>query len=216
MSAPVLKEASSLSLEARWFGSGAPSAELETWFAQRASSFGIEATRSQARTDRYLVLRGCPQVGLKLRGGKLEVKAQRGPGISVELHAGLHARLEAWTKWSAAGSAVSPLVSALGAGSPSWISCAKSRALFACEVAGGSLIPNPEQRHVRSGGAAELTTLEVAGATHWTFAIELFGAVAEQLDAEAALPPLRSLLGASTPPDLAQARCASYPAWLSE
>jgi len=130
-------------VEARWFGAGSVPDDLAAWFEAEG---GVR--REPVRTDRYLRLPGVAAVGVKLRAGRLEIKARREAPPGAAVWAGHPSPLDGWLKWSA------PL-DALAADPLPPLDVAKARRLL-----------------VRAGVQVELAALEVAGGQHWTFGLE--------------------------------------------
>jgi hypothetical protein len=136
-------------VEARWFGAGPVPEDVVAWFE---AGGGVRPDR--VRTDGYLRLPGVAAVGVKLRAGRLEIKARReGPSAAV-VWAGHASPLEAWLKWSA------PLEVLVDDPRPP-LDVVKARRLL-----------------VRAGVQVELAALEVAGGRHWTFGLEAGSAAA--------------------------------------
>ncbi len=130
-------------VEARWFGAGPVPDALAGWFER-----GGDVIREPPRTDRYLRLFGVTAVGVKLRAGRLEIKARREGDAATVRWAGRDSPREAWLKWSA------PL-GELAADPVPPLDVSKRRRLLA-----------------RPGVQVELAELEVAGAPFWTFGLE--------------------------------------------
>ena len=140
MSADITRLAT---VEARWFGVGAPPGDLVAWF-EEAGDVAVEPPR----TDRYLRLPSVEGVGVKWRAGRFEIKARRAEPPARVVWQRTPAPLEAWLKWSA------PLAPT-GAETPTPVDVAKRRRLVA-----------------RGGVQVELAELEVAGQPFWTFGLE--------------------------------------------
>jgi hypothetical protein len=103
------------SAEVRWFYHHALPLEVKKWFC------GLRPCREEAaRTDRYFVLHGGNEVGVRVRDGrKLEIKARTkmpqpfspATGASVGRH-------DEWAEWSCEDRDVAGPLAALGDSSP--------------------------------------------------------------------------------------------------
>lgn len=136
-------------VEARWFGVGPVPDALACWFEG-----GGDVIREPPRTDRYLRLPGVTAVGVKLRAGRLEIKARREAEAGTVRWAAHPTPREGWLKWSA------PLATLAPDAVPP-VDVAKTRRLLAWP-----------------GVQLELADLELAGAPFWTFGLEAATAAA--------------------------------------
>lgn len=145
------------------------------------------------RTDVYHV--PGPDMGIKLREGRFEVKGRTAEHGLRALAPGVSGRVESWVKWSYE----SPI-------SFDGVAVAKRRSLR-------MIAPDGSAREPMAPGAVgvELTTLEVRGAAWWTVGLEA-------LDDGTGDPVERLLAAAATAlagtPGLSAAQSAGYPAWL--
>lgn len=80
------------SVEVRWFFQGELPPALDRWIEERA-----DPAASGSRTDRYIRIPGAPHTGIKLREGRIEVKARLG---STPPSAAIPGSVERWVKWS--------------------------------------------------------------------------------------------------------------------
>ena len=83
------------SAEVRWFISGALPGEVLSWFkaGQAIDSEGVQV-------HEYLLFPDCQSVGVKLREGRLEIKAILATSHPLSLEPGIQGRPEEWVKWS--------------------------------------------------------------------------------------------------------------------
>ena len=80
----------------RWFFPGESPRDVADWFADGGPQIACEP-----RTDRYLVLPTAATVGVKVREGRFELKAQRGAAQRVTITDGSAGILDSWVKWIA-------------------------------------------------------------------------------------------------------------------
>jgi len=191
-------------VEMRWFLPGPVPLSVLDWFG----SLGPGLAAPAPRTDRYLLLPGRDDLGIKLREGRLEIK-----GRTAEL--GIH-RLgsraigevetwckwslaseevpEAWCKWSLASEEVPEALRVLDANPALGVPVHKDRALRMLE-----------------GCQVEVTALEAPFGVWWTLGLEAL------TGPEPALAPLVSVgehvLG-DFPDRLGERDSRSYPGWL--
>jgi hypothetical protein len=216
-------------LEVRWFLSG-PSAEsgpaVEAWFRSRPRYGGGEPAPiawvpapPAWRQDRYLVVPGHDDMGIKWREGRLEIKGRAAALGHQGFAPGIEGWCEAWVKWSYAGE---PIEQRFGG-------------LFRGRIAHGVVTVEKRrlQRHLRldasgvvevgaddpreRGIDVELAEIRIAGSPrelHWSLAFEAFPGDAETSTRFA--PAVgRFLEGCSALP-LTTGRSMSYPRWLLE
>jgi hypothetical protein len=104
-------------LEVRWFCPDPPAengSALEAWFRSRPTyeSGGKPAPLAWApeppawRQDRYLVVPGHDDMGIKWREGRLEIKGREAALGHQVFAPGIEGRCERWLKWSYAGEAI--------------------------------------------------------------------------------------------------------------
>jgi hypothetical protein len=191
-----------ITCEMRWLLEGALPAEVERWF-HRGSQPGAPAWRQ----DRYLILPGVADLGIKQRAGKLEIK---GCLAALGVHAiasEVEGAAERWCKWS-----YDAVVAERFRG-PAEIVLGKARVQkhFLLEP-GGRTRETAQRDPGRRGFSLELTQIRHPEAgDHWSLGIE-----AAPDDANLLADLLRALRDAlrSLPVPLPRARSQSYPAWL--
>lgn len=189
--------------EVRWFVPGPLPPDAAAWFAGLGP-----LPDEEARTDRYLVPQGPDGPGVKLRGGRLEVKRRTETHGTWPLGAA-EGRVEAWAKWSF------PLVPLL-AETPDagWTPVGKRRRVHAFVVEQGAVRPAGGEA---SGGVGrvELAALTRDGAPWWSVCVE-----AEAPDGAARLAALQAVaayaFGPGTPSALSADASMGYPAWLAD
>ena len=139
-------------LEVRWFVLGTLSPSAVAW----AEDAGL--TRADPRTDRYVVLPGVDGVGIKLREGRVEVKARSG-SLGQRVLGPASGVVERWVKWS------QPVGTGVG-----WD-----------EGPGVRIVEVDKTRWSfwQGGALIELTALKAEGQFWWTAAVEIAGSVGD-------------------------------------
>lgn len=215
-------------IEVRWFFDGAledTGRGVAAWFeagahARRGQPAPMAwAPRSPAwRQDRYLLIPGHDDMGIKWREGRLEIKgreADLGPRVFA---AAIEGRCERWLKWSYAGDRVAARIHPLlrGEGDAAEIILVEKRRLqrlLRVDNQGETMAVAPDEPR-RRGVDVELAriSLPARGEEHWSLAFEAFPG---DRDMAAALVPIvaRFLEDCPTLP-LAADRSMGYPRWL--
>lgn len=175
-----------------WWRAGAPAA-VSDWFA------AIGPIGEESRTDIYCRT-GSPSLGLKRRGGEgasggLELK-----GLLAEIDAELPAPVQLWLKCTA------PQVELPADG---LVAVEKTRRLRRFQVASGK-VSELSRDHPAGDCTVELGSARQEGGPRWaSLCLEARADLGEEL---------RNLLAVwrwlEPPPCLAEARIASYPAWI--
>ena len=201
-----------ISAEIRWFWRGAPPAAFQEWFLSSVAH-PYAAGGGAAREDVYLNEPGQTELGVKSRGGKpgTEIKGLVATLPDAVLDGTFKAPAELWTKWSSSALPL-PSMQAILIKKTRWLRKFDTTGPAPREVEVG---PDEEPLHgarPAAGCNVELTELEIAGATVWTFGFEAFG---ELKSVSAHLQAATALLAARNPPAMGDAVPASYPAWLS-
>ena len=167
--------------EARWFFPGRATPAQIAWFAQ-----GERAEHEKRRTDRYLDLAGNPDLGIKQREGKLELKARAAKARAFRL-AGIAGRKDAWVKWSTALRGTTRLPGR-------WLPVAKARMVLSlpgCDV--------------------ELARLEALGRRFFSLGFE----ATSTASLDRALARFFAVRGLMPGARLVAGRALSYPEWLA-
>lgn len=213
------------SLEVRWFFEGAVPGSVETWFRESPAIGGergaVDWPRDDAgglawRDDRYRVVPGAADLGIKWREGRLQVKGREttlGTWPFGERAAGL---AERWIKWSFAGEAVAARWGAWFDAPDDAVArvekCRVQRWL-ALDASGGAR-EVPADPFPGPLVAAELARIRLGGAgadTHWTLGFE---ATPGEAVTEAAFAAAVAAFLAPCPVALPRERSRSYPGWL--
>jgi hypothetical protein len=156
------------SLETRWFAREPYPDALTRYFDVGAG--GAEGLVTvERRTDRYL--KACrEELGVKLRGGRLEIKL-RERDLGVKTFAPrVNGRCAAWRKWSI------PVpddgARAIADSDSDWVAVEKLRRFARLDRAGLRTSPNGQPS---AGCNFELTEVSVAGRVWWSVGFEAFG-----------------------------------------
>jgi hypothetical protein len=217
-------------LEVRWFLPGAleeSGSGMEAWFRTRPR-YGRGGPPSLAwvpappawRQDRYLMISGHDDMGIKWREGRLEIKGREAPLGYRAFAPGIEGLCERWIKWSYAGDAIAQsfLELFLGGVANDVILVEKRRLqrMLAIDAAGRATEIGPNEPRAR-GVNIELAQIQLAGSpggTHWSLAFEAFPGDPSMVER---FPPVvtRLLEGCPARP-LAAERSIAYPRWLLE
>jgi len=195
------------SAEIRWFHDEPLPSELRTWFGRQPS-----IVEENTRTDTYIVFQGSMAVGVKLRGCRFEIKAQREPPRDLDCTNGVVGRADAWVKFSLASPIVTDLQAAIATVGAPLVQVNKRRLLQRYLLDDGAPKPARTDRRLDEGCLFELTALEVSERTFWTLGLEAFGAV-ERLDANLAAVAAH-IFAEGCPRSLCRDKSFSYPEWL--
>jgi hypothetical protein len=194
--------------EMRWLLEGRLPGKALRWFENDP-----QPTAPPPREDRYLVLPGVTDMGIKRREGRIEIKGRMAVLGSHAIACEIEGGAERWCKWTYdAGS--------IAAGSCSWfdgrdaIVVGKSRMQKHFLLEPGGLAQASAKRDLaRRGFSLELTRIRLAAGDYWSLGIEAAP------DDAALLADLLRALGVvleGFPLPLPLARSQSYPAWLAE
>jgi hypothetical protein len=191
-----------ITCEMRWLLDGPLPGGVERWFQS-----GAEPGAAARREDRYLLLPGVADMGIKEREGRLEVKGRLAVLGTHAIAAEIEGRAERWCKWTY-GTAVAEGFRHHGA-----IIVGKGRVQKHFLLEPGGLAQATTQRDLsRRGFSLELTRIWVPSGDHWSLGVE-----ATPDDPTLLADLLRTLgdLLQGFPISLPRARSRSYPAWLA-
>ncbi len=207
------------SAEVRWFISGALPGEVLSWFksGQAIDSEGVQV-------HQYLLFPDCQSVGVKLREGRLEIKAILAISQPLSLEPGIQGRTEEWVKWSFESEGLQSVVPALHQAG-CWLKVYKERFLRIFSADGSTLVeviarPGRESGSpLRMGCTIELTRIEIEINPRFWFSLgfEAFGpsALAPKVLLEATRLFFRGH-GGMPGISLGERDSLSYPAWLAK
>ena len=201
--------------EARWFiPETLPDAVLD-WFSagQALESGGVQV-------HEYLLFPDCDSVGVKLREGRLEIKARQGTSQPLRHSPGIKGRTEQWLKWSLADEGLQALDQALHQSGP-WLKVRKERFLRRFSAERGRLMEvTTRQGPLPAVGCnIEVTRIDVdANPRFWfSLGLEAFGpATVTVRILDDALVLFFNEHGCVPGTTLSEYESASYPAWLAK
>jgi hypothetical protein len=217
-------------VEVRWFFEGAleeTGRGVEAWFRARAHAgsrqpapIAWEPAPPAWRQDRYLVVPGHDDMGIKWREGRLEIKGREaalGPRVFAP---GIEGRCERWIKWSYAGDRVAQRFLDLFHDDRSvdgavLIEKRRLQRLFRLDDRGETTEVGGVEPRER-GVNVELTRIRVRDRpeAHWSLAFEAFPG--DVHTAEMLAPIVARFLEGFPVMPLAADRSRSYPRWLSD
>lgn len=211
--------------EIRWYLQGGLPAEARAWFG-----VGDLGRQEATRTDQYLALPGCETTGVKIREGRLEVKALVASGGTGRYPNGVTGSRETWVKWSCEAADRETLRHLITDSDDDWIFVRKSRFLRRFEWSRGGLEEvDAAQAPPIPGCHIELTTIRAVvgkqgrgpipggawdrAAPWWSLSLEAFGepgSLLEDVDRAAG-----DFFREPPPIDLVEGCSYSYPTWLA-
>lgn len=158
--------------EIRWFLTGSVPEEIVDFLKQLPGKF----ENQPERTDVYFLMNGIPELGIKLREGRVELKKRT--AIHNDYSAdGTTGKVESWLKWSIQATEELNPFKAMFQDPKHWLSIRKKRSLVKFEVAddGIPILP-PEDHYPENGIALEVSALEIKKTNWWTVGLECYGA----------------------------------------
>ena len=196
--------------EIRWFVAGVLPETVVEWFWH-----GGRPRPADEREDRYLLLPGCEQVGVKLRHGTaFDVKARLETGVTRTYASSIEGTLERWMKWSCGDARVVAGLGAVSGAGAEWLPVRKQRRLREFSLDSGAPAELTAYEKKRVGCHVELTFVRVRTVLAWSLGLEAYG---EPTHLETALDSTAATFFAARPPPpvrLGAMASASYPSWL--
>jgi hypothetical protein len=163
----------------------------------------------ERREDRYLWLPGIDFLGVKIRGGRLELKRRLAEHGAWSWTPAVQGRVATWRKWP-----IELGEEGIGVRDHNWVAIKKERELrkFAVESKGKLKDVLPDA-FPKLGCGVELTKLAIGGTAWWSVAFEAFGSE-EKLAATMETVAAR-MLAEGLPIKLAVKDSFDYPRWLT-
>jgi hypothetical protein len=195
--------------EIRWFFQEPLSAYALTWFCQPGHWL-----REEPRADHYLLLPSIETVGVKLRQGRLEVKASLGRPRTQRLPFQTVGQAQAWVKWSSPQSTSSDWIEEITAMHEEWVVVEKERWIRRFALEDGEPVEfEASEGFPTEGCNVELSRIRARSAPWWSLAFEAFGELPET---DAILKAVAThFLHVHEPPlPLKLADSSSYPTWI--
>jgi hypothetical protein len=199
------------SAEIRWFFQGTLSDEILNWFSPPEQERNLESERE----DQYLLLPECDTVGVKLREGKLEVKALIS-GPSRFTLGNIVGRTDQWIKWSFDNKGLQALKDDL-LESGKWKEVQKERILRKFSTDSGVVREvSPKQKPFPvSGCNVELTSIKVNAGQKWfSLGFEAFGPAAINERLEKVVRSFFEGNGDMPGIPLSEIESLNYPTWI--
>jgi hypothetical protein len=212
--------------ETRWFFRGEVPKNIASWFGA-----GESGRFEPERTDHYLEIPSCRTLGVKVREGRLELKALVGTAGVRNFADTVTAFRDTWVKWSPGGGSEQGLRELVNNPGDRWIAVRKKRCLRRFALENGEVKEMPAAAiQVVPGCHAELTAVDLVSSgeglvpseavewsradSWWSLSLESFGDPASTLGN---LDRAAEYFFQDPPPMPLPDGCSlSYPAWLAE
>jgi hypothetical protein len=170
------------------------------------------------RQDRYLMIPGHDDMGIKWRDGRLEIKGREASLGYRAFAPGIEGLCERWIKWSYAGDAIAHRILELFSGDVATdvilVEKRRLQRMLAIDDAGRATEFGPNEPRAR-GVNVELAQIQVAGSppgAYWSLAFEAFPGDPSMVERLAPVVA-RFLEGCPARPLVAE-RSIAYPRWL--
>lgn len=153
--------------ELRWFADGRLPPRVAAWFTNDGETGARESRCDIYRLDRR-------DIGVKLRARRtLELKVRRSVGERLTVGPGLTGQVEAWRKWSPAGSLIERNDDL------AWVEAHKTVIKRRFWMGGDECLSAEGPPLLMAGGVdVEIVAVTVEGVEAWTFAFAAFGPAA--------------------------------------
>jgi hypothetical protein len=197
---------------------------MEVWFRTRPRYGGgeppplaWEPAPPAWRGDRYLMIAGHDDVGIKWREGRLEIKGREASSGYRAFAPGIEGLCERWIKWSYAGNPIAQRFLELSRGASDGIVLVEKRRLQRCirlEPLGGAVEVGRDALRQR-GANVELARVRIPGSrieSHWSLAFEAFPGDQQMPEPFAQL--VAGFLEGCPALPLSVEHSMSYPRWL--
>jgi hypothetical protein len=194
-------------VEARWFFPGEIPPAVSTWFMSAAPS----SVSEPVRTDYYLNLVDQDALGIKVRGGWLEIKQRQSSIGRFQFQEKVIGQLESWRKWGINIGSLS--------GKPAkeiqkmWIPIVKERQMYCYILSGGNWQAHGGKLGLEDHGCEiELSKIIAFNRRWWSFAFEASGRSKQYK--RLLIETSKRFLDLGDPPSLPLSNSYSYPTWI--
>jgi hypothetical protein len=204
-----------LSMELRWFQRGSVPEALRRWFTDVLDG-GDELFRTEVRTDHYIAISGCEQIGIKFRSGKdLEIKVRQRLISETSIRAIAIGYRERWVKLSADSAPAEELGGSVD--DPVILSVSKHRMLRKYQRSTMGIQAVSDSLSVPAGATVEITSIEIGGVNWWTLGFEAFDTTAPTDEALGATFDVivQHVMRQYDGPRLRKQESYGYPRWLN-
>lgn len=204
--------------EVRWFGKEDLPATVLSWFHQCPG----KALRLEQRIDSYLLTQ-VDNVGIKIRGDRLEIKFRTRSVGQRQFHRNLAGVIEHWTKVGFDNDMGSISARTLENPVTQWLDVRKARLVRHYILSqSGDIAPlntnaksySPMQLEVQDGCSVEITEIQVPQGKWWSLGFEAFGS--DQRREELLIGAINILGRTFSSPPLAFQDSFGYPSWLAD
>jgi hypothetical protein len=191
-----------MTCEIRWLLDGPVPEEVERWFQ------GREPATPAQREDRYLILPGVADMGIKHRDGRLEIKGRIAKLGNHAIAPEIEGVAERWCKWSYGA----PIAERLDGFRGDFIVVSKARVQRHLLLDSEGRTQRTGQRDLTQRGfSLELTRIRLRGGDHWSLGVE---AAPDDPDLLANLVHALGEVLRGFPMPLPRTLSRSYPRWL--
>jgi len=151
------------STEIRWFFKGSISSNISKILAETSPDV------YESRTDYYLFIQGCDNVGIKIRNSRLEIKWRRDVQPYDEDKLNISGNIERWKRWEWTNQTASIEIEQLTNGGDvnPWVKVDKKRIQKKFNLRDNILVAVPSGE-LHSDFAMEVTELKSNGKSWWT------------------------------------------------
>jgi hypothetical protein len=167
------------SIEIRWFFKRVPP-EILKWFDSHFSwndnSDIFQLASKNERWDKYLMLDGYPKLSIKIHEGKIEVKTQDDSWSEARSANMTFGVIEKWIKWEVELKQKLIKPEDIFQTPKKFVAVKKSRLLVKYSIVNGRPeVIDGESENISEGCQVELTKIQIAKDTNYSFAFESFG-----------------------------------------
>ncbi len=200
------------SIELRWFYEGDLPSHIKT-------SFNLNLQDNyETRSDYYLLLRNCYNIGIKLRDARLEIKWRKNVSAFDLINLDITGKIEEWIRWE--WNDINPykeIVKFLKINQfDPWIIVDKKRSQNKFNIKDNLLVKIPSNADY-SDGAIEITELEINDQKWWSIGIDLFF---KDNNINSSIPILRQIIEIylidKLQIELNREKSYGYPEWMSK